>query len=80
MSRESANQFLEAVAQDTNLRDKFQSVKNAEEFLQIAEQLGYTFTTEELKTLVSEQSQGITMRRRTGVWQWLRSVNWLKEA
>jgi predicted ribosomally synthesized peptide with nif11-like leader len=77
MSKESANQFLEAAAQHTNLREHFHSVAAPEEFIEVAEKLGYTFTTEELREALKEHSQGVNLRRRTGVWPWLRSVKWL---
>lgn len=77
MSIESASRFLEAVAYDETLRDKFEQVQSPEEFLNMTQQLGYSFTTEELLGLAKEQSQGILVRRHTGVWKWLRSVNWV---
>lgn len=77
MSIESASRFLEAAAYDETLRDKFENVRSPEEFLTISQQLGYSFTTEELLGLAKEQSQGIIVRRHTGVWRWLRSVKWL---
>jgi predicted ribosomally synthesized peptide with nif11-like leader len=77
MSIESANRFLEAVAYDEVLRSKFEGVTSPDEFLTITEQLGYSFTTDELMAIAKEQSQGVTVRRTTGVWKWLRSVNWV---
>ncbi len=77
MSIESANRFLEAVAYDEALRSKFEGVSSPEDFLRITEQLGYSFTTEELMAIAKEQSQGVTIRRGTGVWKWLRSVKWI---
>lgn len=77
MSQESANQFLEAVASDETLRDKFEAVNSPDDFLKISQQLGYNFTTEELMAIAREQSQGVTLRRHTGVWKWLRSINWV---
>ncbi|MCL6435362.1 MAG: Nif11-like leader peptide family natural product precursor [Leptolyngbyaceae cyanobacterium HOT.MB2.61] len=77
MSIESANRFLEAVAYDETLRSKFEGVSSPEDFLRITEQLGYSFTTEELMAIAKEQSQGVTIRRSTGVWKWLRSVKWI---
>jgi len=77
MSIESASRFLEAVAYDETLRDKFEQVQSPEEFLRISRQLGYSFTTEELLGLAKDQSQGIIVRRHTGVWRWLRSVHWM---
>ncbi len=77
MSKESATKFLEAAARDLDVQAKFEKVSTPQEFLQVAEQLGYDFTTEELKDVVKEHSQGVTMRRNTGVWRWLRGVNWV---
>jgi predicted ribosomally synthesized peptide with nif11-like leader len=77
MSIESATRFLEAITYDETLRDKFADVQDPEGFLRISEQLGYSFTTEELMAVAREQSQGVEMRRSTGVWKWLRHVNWV---
>jgi len=77
MSIESANRFLEAVSSDDTLREKFDDVTSPEEFLNIIEQLGYSFTTEELMAIAREQSQGIYVRRHTGVWKWLRGIRWV---
>lgn len=77
MSIESAARFLEAVAYDETLRDKFEGVSGPEDFLRVTEQLGYSFTTDELMAIAREQSQGVTVRRGTGVWKWLRSVKWV---
>jgi predicted ribosomally synthesized peptide with nif11-like leader len=77
MSIESANLFLEDAAREIALRDNFKDVTNAEEFLEVARKLGYDFTTEELKESVSELSKGVLVRRKTGVWPWLRSVKWI---
>ncbi len=77
MSTESANRFLEAIASDETLRDRFEGVTNPDDFLRITEQLGYSFTTAELMALAKEQSQGVLVRRGTGVWKWLRGVNWV---
>lgn len=77
MSLESASRFLEAVAYDETLRERFDQMQGPEEFLKITEQLGYSFTTDELMSLAREQSEGITVRRHTGVWKWLRSINWV---
>jgi predicted ribosomally synthesized peptide with nif11-like leader len=79
MSIESAQQFLEAVADSETLREQFEAVQKPEDFLQISQQLGYDFTTEELLSIAQEQSQGVVVRRHTGVWKWLRSINWVEE-
>lgn len=79
MSLESANRFLEAVSYDETLREKFNAVKTPDDFHRIAEQLGYSFTTEELMTLAKQEGEkkGILARRSTGVWKWLRGINWV---
>jgi predicted ribosomally synthesized peptide with nif11-like leader len=77
MSIESATQFLEAVAYDETMRNQFADVQSPEDFLRISEQLGYSFTTAELMAIVKENSQGVQVRRNTGVWKWLRQVNWI---
>jgi predicted ribosomally synthesized peptide with nif11-like leader len=77
MSLESATRFLEAAAHDEDLRERFEQVQSPEEFLNVIEQLGYSFTTDELMILAKEQSQGIAVRRTTGVWKWLRHINWV---
>ncbi|MBC7972522.1 MAG: Nif11-like leader peptide family natural product precursor [Verrucomicrobia bacterium] len=77
MSIESANRFLEAVAYDETVRDRFEGVTNPDDFLKITEQLGYSFTTDELMAIVKDQSKGIIVRRTTGVWKWLRNVSWV---
>jgi predicted ribosomally synthesized peptide with nif11-like leader len=77
MSVESATRFLRAASQDQSIREKFESVQSPQDFLVVSDQLGYCFTTQELQTIVFEQSQGVLVRRSTGVWKWLRNVNWL---
>ncbi len=77
MSIESATRFLTAAAQDQTIREKFAVASSPAEFLQISEQIGYCFTTTELENLIQELSQGVMVRRSTGVWKWLRNVNWI---
>lgn len=77
MSKESANHFLEDAAQRSEIREKFTQAASPQEFAQVAEQLGYNFTPEELKEVVKEHSKGVTRRRQTGIWQWLRTVHWI---
>jgi predicted ribosomally synthesized peptide with nif11-like leader len=77
MSVKSASRFLCSASQDQRLRDKFVSVNSPEEFVAISHQLGYCFTPAELKTVVSEYSNGVILRRTTGVWKWLREVHWM---
>ena len=77
MSKESVTQFLEVAAQDESVRHWFQQVTCPEEFLRVSEQLGYRFTIDELRAIAREQSQGVLVRRSTGVWKWLREVHWV---
>ncbi|MBD2182460.1 Nif11-like leader peptide family natural product precursor [Aerosakkonema funiforme] len=77
MSIESADRFLEAATQDTILRERLKAATSPEEFLRIAEGLGYSFTTQELKAVVKENSEAVTLRRKTGIWPWLREVSWV---
>jgi predicted ribosomally synthesized peptide with nif11-like leader len=77
MSIESASRFLSAAAADEDLRIRFERVASPQDFLSVSQQLGYSFTTDELMTLAKERSQGILIRRSTGVWKWLRAVNWV---
>ncbi|MBE9029871.1 Nif11-like leader peptide family natural product precursor [filamentous cyanobacterium LEGE 11480] len=77
MSAKSAERFLCAVSQDQWLRDRFNEIESPDEFVRLSHQLGYCFTAAELKTIISEQSQGVILRRHTGVWKWLRDVQWM---
>ncbi len=78
MSRESASEFLAHAARDANLQGCFNAVSNARDFIKVAEEWGYSFTTEELREVIQEHSQGVTIRRKTGVWRWLRTVPWME--
>ncbi len=77
MSIDQAHLFLTNASQDMDLRESFKDVRNPQEFLVTAHNLGYDFTTEELKEAVSELSKGVLIRRKTGIWPWLRSVKWI---
>lgn len=77
MSVKSAARFLFAASHDQHLRDRFMGVQSPEEFVDISQRMGYCFTSVELKTIVSEQSQNVVLRRSTGVWKWLRDVRWM---
>jgi predicted ribosomally synthesized peptide with nif11-like leader len=77
MSIDNAHLFLTNASQDMDLRESFKDVKNPQEFIDTVHNLGYDFTTEELKEAVSELSKGVLIRRKTGVWPWLRSVKWI---
>lgn len=77
MSRESAEQFLEAATEDGTLREKLKSVHSLQDFINVAETMGYSFTSHELKSVIKENSEGVTMRRKTGIWPWLRQFSWV---
>lgn len=77
MSIKSAARFLSAASQDQVLRDRFSAVKSPEDFLCISQEMGYCFTTDELKKLIVRQSRSANIRRDTGVWRWLRNVTWV---
>jgi predicted ribosomally synthesized peptide with nif11-like leader len=77
MSLESATRFLIAIAQDESMREKFAQVRSAEEFLSVSDQLGYHFTTSQLKQVIAQESQNVILRRQTGIWRWLRNVEWM---
>ena len=80
MSVESATRFLMVAAQDQIIREKFSAVTSPEEFLKVSDQLGYSFTIAELEQLIRDSSQDVEVRRSTGVWKWLRNVNWVERA
>jgi predicted ribosomally synthesized peptide with nif11-like leader len=77
MSIKSAARFLSAASQDQVLRDRFNTVSSPEDFLSVTQEMGYSFTTDELKRLVVRQSRSVKIRRETGVWRWLRNVSWV---
>jgi predicted ribosomally synthesized peptide with nif11-like leader len=77
MSVKSAARFLCAASHDQTLRDKFTGIISADEFVNRSQQLGYCFTSAELKSVVSTESQNVILRRNTGVWKWLRQVHWM---
>jgi predicted ribosomally synthesized peptide with nif11-like leader len=78
MSQENAIKFLTEVTHKDDLRIQFQEVKNRDEFIDTCQKLGYDFTHEELVTVIKEHSIGILVRRKTGLWVWLRQVSWLE--
>ncbi|MFW6296716.1 MAG: Nif11-like leader peptide family natural product precursor [Halothece sp.] len=77
MSKESAKKFLADAAHKNEIREQFSNARNSQDFIAISEELGYDFTSEELLEVVKEHSEGVTLRRQTGVWAWLRQVNWI---
>ncbi len=77
MSYENATQFLLDIVHKEELRKKFKSVTNPQEFMVICQQLGYDFTHEELEIVIKEHSVGVNLRRETGIWTWLRTIKWI---
>ena len=77
MTKESAHKFLEDATRDFTLREKMKEASSPEDFIKIAEKLNYNFTSQELRDVISEYSENVTMRRHTGIWPWLRDVNWI---
>lgn len=79
MSVENATKFLEEVAQRNDIRSHFLHVRSPQEFANVAGDLGFHFTPQELKDVVKEHSAGVNQRRHTGVWEWLRTVPWVEK-
>ena len=77
MSTENAEQFLELITEDAALRDKLTGIASFDEFVNVAQSMGYEFSKHELKIIIKENSEGVTMRRKTGIWPWLRQFSWL---
>ncbi len=78
MYNKNVNIFLKDAAQDPNLRERCKLAASQKEFIKVASDLGYTFTIEMLASVVQEHSEGVVLRRQTGIWPWLRSVNWIE--
>ncbi|NMG57274.1 Nif11-like leader peptide family natural product precursor [Geitlerinema sp. P-1104] len=78
MSIENAEQFLKDALHHAEIRDAFSDSQSPQQFLTIAQELGYHFSTEELQSVVAQHSEGVNIRRRTGIWQWLRTVPWIE--
>ena len=77
MSIKSAARFLSAASRDQEIRDRFKAVQSPEDFLCVSREMGYSFTTADLKKIIALKSRNIQIRRTTGVWRWLREVNWV---
>ena len=76
MSIESATRFLDAITHDEILRHQFDYAQTPEDFLSLAQEMGFSFTTPELAQVVVASSTGVETRRSTGVWKWLRQMKW----
>lgn len=77
MSYENALQFLLDISHNEELKIHFIQVTNPNEFIAKCQELGYDFNHEELKTVIKDHSKGVHTRRETGVWTWLRHINWI---
>ncbi|WP_159789930.1 Nif11-like leader peptide family natural product precursor [Sodalinema gerasimenkoae] len=77
MSIENAQQFLKDVLHHPDLRETFNETQTPQQFLKLAQGLGYDFSSQDLETVISRHSEGVNIRRRTGIWQWLRTVPWI---
>lgn len=80
MSQENAEHFLETLTVKADLRLPLEGAQNPQDFAQRAAALGFNFTPEELKAVVASHSQGVSQRRHTGIWEWLRTVNWVERS
>lgn len=58
MSKESVSEFFLAVSSDETLQEKLAAATQPENFIKIAQEKGYSFTTEELFAVISEQNNG----------------------
>ena len=56
MSKESVSEFFLAVSSDETLQEKLAAATQPENFIKIAQEKGYSFTTEELFAVISEQN------------------------
>jgi hypothetical protein len=54
VGKESARKFLKDTVDDIDLRNRFNLVRNSDEFIKIAAELGYLFTSDNLLTVVKE--------------------------
>lgn len=57
---QSLEQFREQVLQDSTLSEQFKTVSNSDEFaalaVQLGQQLGYSFTAEDVKAAIAQHS------------------------
>ena len=78
MSKENAEHFLKTLTVKADLRQSLEGADGPEDFAQRAAALGFEFTPAELRAVVASYSQGVRQRRHTGIWEWLRTVNWVE--
>jgi predicted ribosomally synthesized peptide with nif11-like leader len=58
MSQESVTEFFLAVSSDEALQEKLEATTDPENFVNIAQESGYSFTTEDLMAVISSQNEG----------------------
>lgn len=54
MSEENAIKFLSQIEEDSTLQQRVQTLDNQEELLKVAQESGYSFTTEEMKAVTEK--------------------------
>jgi predicted ribosomally synthesized peptide with nif11-like leader len=54
MTQENAARFFKSIKEDQELQQKCKAITDAESFVKMAEQRGYSFTTEELEKALDE--------------------------
>lgn len=77
MSKENAEKFLSDLLHHPELRPQLEVADNPKEFLHIARNMGYEFSTDELEAVAHAHSQDVHQRRHSGIWPWLRKVKWI---
>jgi predicted ribosomally synthesized peptide with nif11-like leader len=58
MSKESVSEFFSVISSDEVLQEKLAAATDPENFIKIAQEKGYSFTTEELFAVISEHNNG----------------------
>lgn len=58
MSKEKVIEFFSAVASDIALQEKLAAATDQESYVKIAQESGYSFTSEELDAVIAEQNEG----------------------
>ena len=56
MAQENAAKFFHAVTKDQGLQQKFKAIADSETFVKMADQYGYSFTTQELENEIGKLS------------------------
>jgi hypothetical protein len=74
---ENAKRFLADASSRESIREHFIDVTNAHDFIEKVKSLGYDCDQDDLKAVVKSYSEKTEIRRNTGIWAWLRTVNWI---